>query len=673
MPGTLQGLNWLTGINFLYHRTGVCIECDAGMCKSYFHVTCAQEAGLLSEPSEDDHEQFFGHCKAHSDREQIKRRRKNWLSHQLSYRSRGAVIQAEREADKLAENTGQKETPSQRNLRKLSESRVRWENSKQKDHWIPTQKMSRLLLTSSKAVKKFQRKAELHEWNVEAMEEEEHNKQVVAEIRKKWHVTPAFTVEYVAYYHDRSARIKEMQETLAEAVIINNQLKEEDEETCANYRAQVVESDQQTEQADQLKKIYKMYKDLLVKFDPLDRGLKSPNRVKTPVMPPVRSETSRSVVGSVSKTLLSCHICQGSQDQHLLATCDICKHSYHIFCLTPPLSKMPRKTKQYGWQCSECDKGDPSTNLSQPLIASQEIDLEAPRASRARGQTSRLSSVIQSDSDAESVRNLQDVEIVAETQTPDRRQNKKLKTQTPVESTPKPAPCDISSSSTSQSTPTVSSSSSPTKSGKKRGRPVGWRKYKDGETPPSKVRKGRKDQTSSSSTPNSPILPSPVSSSSLPPSSQTPAVASVAIVEPDDNIVTSSADASLENVTINDPVVSESKTNEDNSEEKLESNEQISEEIPPNLPPKKFFKSKAAAKEISRVSPPPIPEQERDNFRNWLDAKLSPIKVAHNITSNGLVEDKDVEGELNNNKSNCMFSFQSKALFSIKDLRSVKK
>ena len=63
-------------------------------------------------------------------------------------------------------------------MRKLAESRTRWESTKQKDHWIPTQKMSRLLLTSSKAIKKFQRKAELHEWNVEAMEEEEHNKQV---------------------------------------------------------------------------------------------------------------------------------------------------------------------------------------------------------------------------------------------------------------------------------------------------------------------------------------------------------------------------------------------------------------------------------------------------------------------------------------------------------------
>ena len=32
-------------------RTGVCIQCDAGLCKSFFHVSCAQAAGLLSEPA----------------------------------------------------------------------------------------------------------------------------------------------------------------------------------------------------------------------------------------------------------------------------------------------------------------------------------------------------------------------------------------------------------------------------------------------------------------------------------------------------------------------------------------------------------------------------------------------------------------------------------------------
>ena len=54
---------------------------------------------------------------------------------------------------------------------------------------------------------------------------------------------------------------------------------------------------------------------------------------------------------------------------------------------------MPKKTKQYGWQCSECDRGDPSVQISN-LAPPQAIDLEAPRASRTRGQASRVNSII---------------------------------------------------------------------------------------------------------------------------------------------------------------------------------------------------------------------------------------------------------------------------------------
>ena len=304
------------------------------MCKSYFHVTCAQEAGLLSEPSEDDHEQFFGHCKAHSDKEQIKRRRKNWLTHQLSYRQRGAVITAEREADKLRENA--KESPAQRNLRKLSESRERWLKTKQKDHWLPTQKMSRLLLTSNKAIKKFQRKAELQEWNMDVIEEEEYNKQVVAEIRKKWNVAPAFTVEYVAYYHDRAVRIKDMQETLAEAVMRNNTLREEDDETCLKYRDLSAESEKVRSEGTETGRLFQLYKDLLVRWDPHSRGLTSPTPSKTPsrlTSPRVRPKSGPGL------KLHNCQSCRSSSDQHLLVHCDICQRAYHLHCLNPPLAK----------------------------------------------------------------------------------------------------------------------------------------------------------------------------------------------------------------------------------------------------------------------------------------------------------------------------------------------
>jgi hypothetical protein len=70
-------------------RTGVCIQCDAGMCKSFFHVSCAQSAGLLSEPAfvtaltanpaAGCVDSYLAHCKLHSDKTIIKHRRRAFL------------------------------------------------------------------------------------------------------------------------------------------------------------------------------------------------------------------------------------------------------------------------------------------------------------------------------------------------------------------------------------------------------------------------------------------------------------------------------------------------------------------------------------------------------------------------------------------------------------------
>lgn len=44
-----------------------------------------------------------------------------------------------------------------------------------------------------------------------------------------------------------------------------------------------------------------------------------------------------------------CGICRRSTDQHLLAKCDTCHLHYHLSCLSPPLARMPKKTKLMGW------------------------------------------------------------------------------------------------------------------------------------------------------------------------------------------------------------------------------------------------------------------------------------------------------------------------------------
>ena len=45
----------------------------------------------------------------------------------------------------------------------------------------------------------------------------------------------------------------------------------------------------------------------------------------------------------------ACDICKKSHDGHLMALCDTCKNHYHIGCLDPPLSKVPKKSAKWGW------------------------------------------------------------------------------------------------------------------------------------------------------------------------------------------------------------------------------------------------------------------------------------------------------------------------------------
>lgn len=60
-----------------------------------------------------------------------------------------------------------------------------------------------------------------------------------------------------------------------------------------------------------------------------------------------------------SNLLNECGTCKRCNDQHLLAKCDVCHLHYHLGCLNPPLTRHPKKSKSYAWQCSECDEDNP--------------------------------------------------------------------------------------------------------------------------------------------------------------------------------------------------------------------------------------------------------------------------------------------------------------------------
>ena len=47
--------------------------------------------------------------------------------------------------------------------------------------------------------------------------------------------------------------------------------------------------------------------------------------------------------------LNKCEICKLRNNQHLLIQCDSCKQHFHINCLDPPLSRVPKKGEKWLW------------------------------------------------------------------------------------------------------------------------------------------------------------------------------------------------------------------------------------------------------------------------------------------------------------------------------------
>uniref|UniRef100_A0A6I8QQZ9 E3 ubiquitin-protein ligase UHRF n=1 Tax=Xenopus tropicalis TaxID=8364 RepID=A0A6I8QQZ9_XENTR len=47
----------------------------------------------------------------------------------------------------------------------------------------------------------------------------------------------------------------------------------------------------------------------------------------------------------------SCYMCGGKQDAHMQLLCDECNMAYHIYCLNPPLEKIP---EDEDWYCPSC-------------------------------------------------------------------------------------------------------------------------------------------------------------------------------------------------------------------------------------------------------------------------------------------------------------------------------
>ncbi|XP_056597507.1 PHD finger protein 14 isoform X2 [Triplophysa dalaica] len=331
-----------------FARTGVCISCDAGMCRSFFHVTCAQREGLLSEAAaeEDIADPFFAYCKQHADRFDRKWKRKNYLALQ----SYCKVSLQEREKQLTPEAQARITTRLQQYRAKAELSR-----NTRPQAWVPREKLPRPLTSSASAIRKLMRKAELMGISTDIFPVDTSDTSASVDGRRK-NKQPALTADFVNYYLERNMRMIQIQDNIVEQKNLKDKLESEQEKLHMEYY-KLCESLEDLQNVNgQLRTegqaIWNMMGGIL------GQKLNSPVVLK----PPKERKPSKKEGGSPGKSsnlpavLYSCGICKKNQDQHLLLLCDTCKLHYHLGCLDPPLTRMPKKTKNSYWQCSECDQ-----------------------------------------------------------------------------------------------------------------------------------------------------------------------------------------------------------------------------------------------------------------------------------------------------------------------------
>ncbi|XP_029588077.1 PHD finger protein 14 isoform X3 [Salmo trutta] len=335
-----------------FARTGVCISCDAGMCRSYFHVTCAQREGLLSEAAaeEDIADPFFAYCKQHADRYDRKWKRKNYLALQ-SY-CKASLQDKEKQLAPEAQNPWQARITT-----RLQQYRSRAELSRntRPQAWVPREKLPRPLTSSASAIRKLMRKAELMGISTDIFPVDTSDISASVDGRRK-HKQPALTADFVNYYLERNMKMVQIQDNISEQKSLKDKLESEQERLHVDYN-KMCESLEDLQNVNGVLRsegqvIWTMLGGIL------GQKLNSPSVLKAPKerKPSKKEGGAPGKSSNLPAVLYSCGICKKNQDQHLLLLCDTCKLYYHLGCLEPPLTRMPKKTKNSYWQCSECDQ-----------------------------------------------------------------------------------------------------------------------------------------------------------------------------------------------------------------------------------------------------------------------------------------------------------------------------
>ena len=332
-----------------FTRTGVCISCDAGLCKSSFHVTCGQRNGFLSDiPDsketgnglEEASDLLYAHCKLHSVKHEIEKRKRSWLTFQ-------SHVGKFKQSDDPDENERITES-LQRAKKDFLDHQRSIVPPKQ-----PEKEFARMLSSCPEACKLLAKKAEI----LGLLKHPGYN--VAAAVTKGRLIKhePNLSAEFVNYFFKREMESIELTDTLRTAEPHLAKLRKEQKNLTKRSEELHVKLEKVRHDKDTLKSACEQIHTILNKLS--TRTFKLPDIFRPKQMKEkiVKLDETSKLLNTVVN---QCATCKKTNDQHMLALCDTCKQHYHLECLDPPLIRMPKKSDKYLWQCTECDSSDES-------------------------------------------------------------------------------------------------------------------------------------------------------------------------------------------------------------------------------------------------------------------------------------------------------------------------
>ena len=323
--------------------SGLVVECDAGLCKSNFHITCAQKLGFLMENSNENEEiktnPFFTHCKIHVDKDLARPKKKayNLLMEHL----KASLNEKMDEHSSLV----------------LEQKRKEYLVSRRKTvvPAIMTERHPRALFGSISAFSKLTKKAELFGLNthVTIVEDADYADRPIKLIK------PDVSVEFAKQYE---ARQKQLRETAARSTyhyknLMN--LREEEQKLQAEINDLQLQVPKLSKRYEKIRKQAVAIWKFLSLVEPTEYDIPDSLMQKQNIR--IKAHVIKKKMG-----LKFCHTCKHAQAPESMVDCDECHNWFHFGCLDPPVTRNPKVSKRWAWFCTECTSSRSNTTALIP-------------------------------------------------------------------------------------------------------------------------------------------------------------------------------------------------------------------------------------------------------------------------------------------------------------------